>query len=147
MENTREREVPTNTEGFIGRPLTDHKNNKFNRECVEVKTADLRATDGAHHAYTISVYQDYTTGMDGAAPVEEVTLNFQNGGLKEVGANGITDQALIAIALDRVRSFNEGQFRCRENSMIITKLEEAMMWMEKRSNDRARRGVEGERLS
>lgn len=142
MENNQK----INTEGFIGRPLTDHKNNKFNRECIEVVTADLRQSDNAHHAYKINVYHDYTTGMD-AVPVEEVVLNFQNGGLKEVGANGITDQALIAIVLDRVRSFNDGKFRCRENSMVVTKLEEAMMWMEKRSNDRAHRGVEGERLT
>jgi hypothetical protein len=74
-----------------------------------------------------------------------VILNFQNGGLKEVGANGITDQALLAIVLDRLRSFNDGQFRCRENSVAITKIEEALMWMEKRANDRSRRGVEGER--
>jgi hypothetical protein len=139
-----------NTEGFIGRPLTDHKNNKFNRECIEVKTADLRATDGAHHKYRIEVYAGARTAHDtveGVEAVEVCELNFQNGGLKEVGANGITDQALLAIILDRVRSFNEGQFRCRENSMIITKGEEMMMWMEKRSNDRARRGVEGERIS
>jgi hypothetical protein len=133
-----------NTEGFIGRELFDHKNNKFNRECVEVKTADLRASDGAHHKYKISVYPDLTTGQDGTA-VEEVVLNFQNGGLAEVGANGITDQALLAIVLDRLRSFNDGPFRCRENSVMITKIEEALMWGEKRANDRARRGVEGER--
>lgn len=145
IEKRNKEKAAVNTEGFIGRELFDHKNNKFNRECVRVETADLRASDNAHHAYNITVFHDYTTGMDNV-PVEEVTLNFQNGGLKEVGANGITDQALIAVVLDRVRSFNDGQFRCRENSMVITKLEEALMWMEKRSNDRARRNVEGERI-
>ena len=141
-ENIAERPVPTNTEGFIGRPLFDHKNNKFNRECVEVETMDTRASDGAHHEYVIRVNPENSVGT----PVMVCGLQFQNGGLKEVGANGITDQALIAVVLDRMRSFNDGQFRCRENSMIITKLEEAMLWMEKRSNDRARRNVEGERI-
>ena len=126
--------------GFIGRKLYDHKNNKFNRECVEVVTTDLRASDNAHHKYAIAVF-------DGDMQVEQCVLNFQNGGLKEVGANGITDQSLLAIVLDRLRSFNGGQFGCRENSIAITKIEEALLWMEKRSNDRARRNVEGERLA
>lgn len=142
-------ENKTNTEGFESRNLFDHKNNKFNRECITVSTSDQRATDNAHHKYQIVVHpmdKDSGTVVDGK-PVEVCNLRFQNGGLKEVGANGITDQALLAIVIDRVRSFNDGQFRCRENSVVITKLEEALMWMEKRSNDRARRNVEGERIS
>lgn len=154
MEPIRTKEPATvtdsngNTEGFIGRELYDHKNNKFNRECIKVKTADTRAEDNAHHAYEITV--DGYPGTD-ADPnkriIHRVVLHFQNGGLKEAGPNGITDQALIAIVLDRLRSFNDGPYRCRENSVMITKLEEALMWGEKRANDRARRNVEGERLA
>ncbi len=136
-----------NVTGFEKRPLTDHQNNAFNRKCVAVYTDDERASDAAHHKYKIVVNSWTEDGESGSYPVEVCDLKFQNGGLKEVGANGITDQALIAVVLDRMRSFNDGQFRCRENSMIITKLEEAMLWMEKRSNDRARRNVEGERIS
>ena len=137
----------TNTEGFIGREIFDHKNNRFNRECVTVKTADLRASDNAHHKYVIEVRYTGDTGNNVDHVAERCELNFQNGGLKEVGPNGITDQALIAIVIDRLRSFNEGPYRCRENSVMITKLEEALMWGEKRANDRARRNVEGERLA
>lgn len=134
-----------NTTGFVGRELYDHKVNKFNREHVVVKTADERASDNAHHKYEILVVKEAVTSDKTSQIVEECHLNFQNGGLRDVGPNGITDQALLAVILDRVRSFNDGQFRCRENSIIITKLEEALLWMEKRGNDRARRGVEGER--
>jgi hypothetical protein len=125
------------------RAIEDHKNNKFNRECVFIQTTDDPASDGANHAYRVSVFPINRTAD--AKPVSTAELTFQNGGLKEVGANGITDQALLAVVLDRVRGFNNGPFRCRENSIVITKLEEALMWMEKRSNDRSRRGVEGER--
>lgn len=138
----------TNVEGFIGRPIFDHKNNKFNRECIEIKTADLRQSDNAHHKYSIEVYGDPSGGVQPQwAILHSVELQFQNGGLKEVGPNGITDQALIAVVLDRLRGFNDGPYRCRENSMMITKLEEALMWGEKRGNDRARRNVEGERIA
>lgn len=137
-----------NVMGFIGREIFDHKNNKFNRENIVVKTADLRASDNAHHKYTIEVYGDPSGGVQPQwAVLHSELIEFQNGGLKEVGPNGITDQALIAIVLDRLRSFNDGQYRCRENSMMITKLEEALMWGEKRGNDRARRNVEGERIA
>jgi len=128
------------------RPLSDHRNNKFNRECVEVFTVDGRQADNAHHVYRIEVYDRYD-GKPDQGMVAYCDISFQNGGLKEVGPNGITDQALIAIVLDRVRSFNDGPYRCRENSMMITKLEEALMWGEKRGNDRARRNVEGERIA
>ncbi|HXG86113.1 MAG TPA: hypothetical protein VNI84_18985 [Pyrinomonadaceae bacterium] len=127
------------------RSIRDHQNNKFNRECVSVMTCDDRSSDGANHKYEITVWKNAQTSDSNDELVEHCKLNFQNGGLKEVGANGITDQSLIAVVMDRIRGFNDGPFRCRENSMVITKLEEAMMWMEKRSNDRARRGVEGER--
>lgn len=35
------------------------------------------------------------------------------------------------------------KFPCRENAMTITKLDEALMWQEKRTKDRVKRGVEG----
>jgi hypothetical protein len=137
-ENFEPMETPINN-----RPLFDHKNNKFNRMCVDVFTTDAPQVDGANHAYRIEVYKRFQSDDQGM--VEHCDLKFQNGGLKEVGPNGITDQALLAIVIDRIRGFNDGPYRCRENSLIITKLEEALMWMEKRGNDRARRGVEGER--
>lgn len=34
-------------------------------------------------------------------------------------------------------------FPCRENAMVITKLDEALMWSNKRKQDRIERGVEG----
>jgi hypothetical protein len=140
---------PLEGQSHQNRPLYDHKNNRFNRLCVEAFTTDYSGTDGANHAYRIEVYNRYAP--EGSAQdlgmVASCDLQFQNGGLKEVGANGITDQALLAVVLDRMRGFNDGPYRCRENSIIITKLEEALMWMEKRANDRARRNVEGERLA
>lgn len=132
-----------NVMGFIGRELFDHKTSKLNRECIVVKTADYRSEDGAHHKYTIEVFP--FNAEPGAEPVHTVQLEFQNGPLAEVGANGITEQALIAIVLDRFRSFNSGPYGCRENSIMITKLEEALLWGQKRANDRAMRNVEGVR--
>jgi len=40
------------------------------------------------------------------------------------------------------QSLNEA-FPCRENSLTITKIEEAIHWQDARTKDREKRGVEG----
>jgi len=49
---------------------------------------------------------------------------------------------LVATGLEQLKYFN-GKFPCRENALTITKLEEALMWNEKRTQDRIKRKVEG----
>ena len=71
----------------------------------------------------------------------------QHGPRAEEGSQqGITDEVLLAIVLDRYRGFQAGPFRCRENALVITKLEEALHWMENRARTRRRQGVLGKNL-
>lgn len=49
---------------------------------------------------------------------------------------------LITVGLEQLKYFN-AKFPCRENSITITKLEEALMWQKKRTDDRIARNVEG----
>lgn len=70
-------------------------------------------------------------------------LRFQEGPIKEHGVNGVTNEDLIAMVITRLDHFNQTDFRCRENSMAITKLEEALLWLRKRTVGRENRGVEG----
>lgn len=70
------------------------------------------------------------------------TLDFQRGPVKEAGVNGATNEALLAILVHRLQYLN-GKFPCRENSLAITKLQEAQMWLNARTADRQARGVEG----
>ncbi len=84
----------------------------------------------------------------GTVPVEgsrEVFANirFQNGPIKENGTNGCHNEDLIAIVIDRLCAFQMGEFACEENDMALRCLEEAMMWLNKRTADRVARGVEG----
>lgn len=69
-------------------------------------------------------------------------IQFQLGPVKEVGVNGITNEALLAIILHRLRILNE-KFPCRENSLAITNIEQGQMWLEQRTRNRQKRGVEG----
>lgn len=81
---------------------------------------------------------------------EEITKNglkyleclFQDGAVREVGINGLQWQQLLVISLSILKKLN-ADFPCRENSITITKLEEALMWQEKRTQERIKRGVEG----
>jgi len=70
-------------------------------------------------------------------------IAFQNGPIKENGVNGIANEDLIAIVIDRLQGFQAGDYKCRDNAVAITKLEEALMWLRKRTNEREARGVEG----
>lgn len=70
-------------------------------------------------------------------------IRFQEGPIKESGVNGVCNEDLIAMVICRLEHFNQTEFRCRENSMAITKLEESLLWLRKRTIGRANRGVEG----
>lgn len=71
-----------------------------------------------------------------------ITIPFQNGPIKENGVNGCQNEDLISIVIDRLNDLQK-KFSCRENAIAITKLEEALMWLDKRTADRIARGVEG----
>lgn len=56
--------------------------------------------------------------------------------------DGTTNEEVLEIVLDRINFLNR-KFPCRENSLAITNIEQAIMWLEKRTKDRKSRGVEG----
>ena len=94
---------------------------------------------GAYHKYVIR--------QDKFCPHEEVVVSeiqFQHGPRNEVGSvRGVLDVDLLEIVRDRLKSFQQGEFATRENACALTHIEEALMWMNKRVEDRAERGVLG----
>jgi len=70
-------------------------------------------------------------------------IHFQEGPIKECGVNGVCNEDLIAMVITRLEHFQKSEFACRENALAITKLEEAMLWLRKRTMGREQRGVEG----
>lgn len=134
------------------RKLTDHKLNGLN-EALEI-TADGPGPGGASHNYTLFI-PDSVPLKPGVTV--HTTLSFQNGPISTPqDFNGITNEALLAVVIDRMRGFqhqrkedgsfdlnSRGQYACRENALALTAMEEALMWLQKRTMDRVRRGVEG----
>lgn len=70
-------------------------------------------------------------------------IHFQEGPIKECGVNGVCNEDLINMVIDRLEHFQNSDFRCRENALAITALEEALLWLRKRTMGREQRGVEG----
>lgn len=124
------------------RTLTDHKLNGLN-DAIKISVLDEPGQGGACHVYEIELFVDPGTAVGITAVPSRWRINFQNGPVKEAGFNGISQEALLAILIDRLRSFQSGPFSCRDNAVALTHLEEALMWLQKRTRERLARGVEG----
>ncbi|MHC5227563.1 hypothetical protein ACYSNW_04700 [Enterococcus sp. LJL99] len=74
--------------------------------------------------------------------MENINIKWQEGTVKDAGVNGAQIVDVLQVAKERLESLNL-HFPCRENAMTITKLDEAIMWQNKRTTDREARGVEG----
>lgn len=117
------------------RPVTHPMIDGFTDEFLEV-LAGPDGAGGAPHYYEIRAKVE-------GEPVVLLKLFLQEGNPTDqaIGLNGIGNQTLILIALDFLKKANQGPFACRETSVVITKLEEAMQWTKQREMDRKNRGV------
>jgi len=123
------------------REITSHKVNPAN-DTLTISVLDEPGAGGANHSYEISGFNTETNPSDDFS-ASSVELIFQNGPIAEAGVNGITHEALLAILIDRLQSFQSGPYACRENALALTKLEEAQHWLHHRTRARMARGVEG----
>ena len=83
-------------------------------------------------------------GLDPERDETRTEIKFQKGPRNEEGSiGGVLDVDLLEIVRDRLKDFQSGDFRCRENACALTHIEEALMWMNKRVEDRAERRVLG----
>ena len=112
---------------------TIQKRNNLNT----VYAVDEHGIGNANHAYQVVV-----TNNEGHEIPYAIT--FQNGPRKEKDSiHGLLDTDLLEIVRDRLKGFQSGDYSCRENALALTALEEALLWMNKRVEDRASRGVLG----
>jgi hypothetical protein len=106
---------------------------------TEILVHDEPGPANACHKYSICRLKD----SDTEETMEFGFINFQKGPIKENGVNGCHQEDLLAIVIDRLRSFQAGEFSCRENALAKTKCEEALHWLNHRTAVRKKRGVEG----
>ena len=74
-------------------------------------------------------------------------IDWQDGPLSVDGKRKEPTGAFVETILDavanRIRHYQSTKFNCRENALALTKIEEAMHWLDHRTRDRELRGVEG----
>ncbi len=125
------------------RTINDHKVNPANDK-IDIRVTDQPGAGGANHIYEVWLPDTVVDGPgEGHSHGPFATIIFQNGPINENGINGLTQEVLLAIVADRLRSFQAGQFACRENALALTKIEEAQHWLHSRTLARMQRGVEG----
>lgn len=77
-----------------------------------------------------------------------LSIDWQDGplgrGEDRKDPNGAFVETVISAAKQRLEYFQESKFKCRENALAITKLDEALHWLNHRTLDRENRAVEGE---
>ena len=123
----------------------------LNDHVVEGDTAGqlvITVTDEPGHSYVISGFDTSTNASDDStgralSGAKRMTVLFQNGPIKEVGVNGVTQEALLAIVIDRLRSFQAGPFASPFNASALDHCSQALVDLQRRTRDRIARGVEG----
>jgi hypothetical protein len=102
----------------------------------EVRVCDEKGNGGANHLYEII---GEANGMN-----MSVFIQFQNGARKLPDSiHGVLDADLLEIVRHRLQAFQQGPFATRENAVALTHIEEALLWMNKRVEDRIERNVLG----
>lgn len=56
--------------------------------------------------------------------------------------HGTTLEEMLRVSIERLQDLNS-RHSCRENAIAITKMQEALMWLNERTKNRQERGVEG----
>ena len=119
------------------REIKDHivQGDSINHQLAIVVT-DQPGSGGANHEYEVRLPTEL-------GAVKVCRIEFQNGPIKEVGVNGLTQEALLAIVIDRLKSFQAGPFASDDNQQALHFAETSLFFLQERTRKRIARGVEG----
>ena len=96
---------------------------------------------GAYHDYGIYTFGELPGKEDS---MKMADICFQKGPRKDPQSrHGVLDEDLLEIVRDRLKCFQQGEFSTKENACALTHIEEALMWLNKRVEDRIERNVLG----
>lgn len=99
------------------------------------------------------VFQATNKNDDGGNPAggtvrgTGLLIDWQDGplgrGIDRKPANGAFVETVIRAVLQRIEYYQNSKFKCRENALAVTKLEEALHWLNSRTQKREIQAVEG----
>lgn len=129
------------------REITTHKVKGLNEE-LKIQVLDEPGQGNACHRYHITTVEyapppETDPGKCASMSRAVHDIRFQNGPIKEVGVNGISNEVLLAVVLDRLSGFQSGPFACLDNQIALDAIKIAMEALSRRTRQRMARGVEG----
>ena len=109
-----------------------------------VIAVDEPGNGGANHEYLIKADIHVVPNTSEVLERMECVIKFQNGPRKDPNSEaGILDSDLLEIVRDRLKGFQAGEFATDCNAQALLHIEEALMWMNRRVEDRIERQVLG----
>lgn len=118
-------------------------------KCIEVWALDEPGPGGACHEYDIvlSVPSPNNDGLMDSFNETSTKIKFQKGAIHEAGINGITNESLLAVVIDRLNGFANGPFKNAQTMHALNHCRLALEALEERTKERAARGVEGKHVA
>lgn len=114
---------------------------------TEDKNLKLYAHDEVSSGGGCSKYSvEWNVNSDGVAE-GYIDVNFQHGPVKEVGINGVSNEILLEMVIDRLKGFQAGTFKSILNSAALSSIQEGLAILYSRTKDREARGVEGKNIA
>ena len=108
--------------------VSDHISNRYTNVYSEASF-----TNNAPHNYVVTdLFENVLAD-----------IHFQEGPIKEAGINGICNEDLIAMVIDRLEHFQDSEFKCDENTDAIKCLYNALKILRQRTDKRIEKGIEG----
>ena len=109
-----------------------------------VYAVDERGNGNANHLYQINALTK-VDGLSGECEaITDWSIQFQNGARKDENAiQGVLDGDLLEIVRDRLIGFQSGKFASEYNQKALEHIELALMYMNRRVEDRIERNVLG----
>lgn len=97
------------------------------------------------HKYLLANFENQDNPAQTIQFIQKVPIQPGSSDLETV-SDGTTNEEVLAMLIDRMK-YLQAKFPCRENAIVITKLEESLMWLNKRTEDRKARNVEGKQIT
>lgn len=129
----------------MNREITTHRVNELGNPLnagLTVTAIGEPGPGGASMRYKIEGGDDAKMSI---ADFVSCDIRFQNGNPANA-INGVSNEALLAIVMDRLNGFQQGPFACDDNAWAYECIVRAMRILHKRNIDRTARGVAGEQV-
>lgn len=98
------------------------------------------------HRYELANFENKEASSQTIQFIQKEPAGAPHGDQLNTVFDGTTNEEVLSVLIDRLQ-FLFAKFPSRETAVAITKCEEALMWLEKRTRDRIARNVEGKHLA